>query len=77
MERRDQAMQAFADFIDNENAMAHERFGVPRLKSPDDAYGIVGAAVELASRQLRHGRDPLELEPVIERFIAGVLRGNE
>ena len=75
MERRDEAMQAFADFIDRENAMAHERFGVPRLKSPDDAYAIVGAAVELASRQLRHGRpaDPLELEPVIERMIAGVL----
>jgi hypothetical protein len=79
MERRDAALQEFADFIDRENAMAHERFGVPRLASPDDAYGIVGAAVELASRQLRHGRpaDPLALEPVIERLIAGVLRGNE
>jgi AcrR family transcriptional regulator len=79
MERRDAAMQEFADFIDRANANAHERFGVTRFRSPDDAYAIVGAAVELASRQLRHGRpaDPLELEPVIERLIAGVLRGSE
>ena len=49
---------------------AAERFGVPKLKSPDDAYALVGASVELASRQLRHGipADPLELEPVIERL---------
>jgi AcrR family transcriptional regulator len=75
MERRDAVMQEFADFIDRENAAAHERYGSPRLKSPDDAYAVVGAIVELASRQLRHGRpaDPLELEPVIERLIGGVL----
>jgi AcrR family transcriptional regulator len=76
MQRRDEALQEFADFLDRENAMAHERFGVPRFRSPDDGYAIVGAAVELASRQLRHGRpaDPMELEPVIERLIEGVLR---
>ncbi len=74
-ERRDSVLQGFADLIDRENAAASERHGTPRLRSPDDAYAIVGAIVELASRQLRHGRpaDPLELEPAIERLIAGVL----
>ena len=75
MERRDRVLQDFADDIARENARAAERFGVPKLKSPDDAYALVGASVELASRQLRHGipADPLELEPVIERLIAGLL----
>jgi len=77
-ERRDRVLQDFADYILRENARAAERHGVPKLKSPDDAYALVGAAVELASRQLRHGipADPLELEPVIERFIAGLLAAN-
>lgn len=75
VERRDRVLQEFADYIARENARAAERYGVPRLKSPDDAYALVGAIVELASRQLRHGipADPLELEPVIERLIAGLL----
>ena len=74
-ERRDQVLQDFADYIVRENARAAERYGVPRLKSPDDAYALVGAIVELASRQLRHDipADPLELEPVIERLITGLL----
>ena len=74
-ERRGRVLQDFADLIERENALAAERYGVPRLKSPDDAYALVGAIVELAVRQLRHGRpaDPLELEPVIERLIAGIL----
>jgi AcrR family transcriptional regulator len=74
-ERRDRVLQDFADYIVRENALAAERYGVPKLKSPDDAYALVGAVVELASRQLRHGvpADPLELEPVIERLIAGLL----
>jgi AcrR family transcriptional regulator len=74
-ERRDRVLQEFADYIDRENATAAERYGVPRLRSSDDAYALVGAIVELASRQLRHGvpADPLDLEPVIERLIAGLL----
>jgi len=74
-ERRDAVLQDFASLIDQENQTAHERHGVPRLQSPDDAYAIVGAIVELASRQLRHG-DPsgaLDLEPVVERLITGLL----
>jgi AcrR family transcriptional regulator len=78
-ERRDAALQAFADFIDQENATAHERYGNPRLRSPDDAYALVGAIVALAARQLRIGRpaDPLELEPVIERMIRGILLASD
>jgi AcrR family transcriptional regulator len=74
-ERRDAVLQDFADFIVRENTTANERYGVPRLESPDDAYGLVGAIVELASRQLRHGvpEDPLDLEPVVERLVNGLL----
>ena len=77
-ERRDAVLQEFADLIDRENAVAAERYGVPRLHSPHDAYALVGAIVELASRQLRHHvpADPLELEPVIERLIQGVLEAS-
>ena len=74
-ERRDRVMQGFADLIDRRNREAAERDGTPRLGSPDDAYALVGAIAELAVRQLRYGRpaDPLDLEPVIERLVAGVL----
>ena len=74
-ERRDAVLQDFAELIDRQNAVAHERFGARRLASPDDAFAIVGAIVELASRQLRHGRprDISDLEPVIERLVNGVL----
>jgi AcrR family transcriptional regulator len=74
-ERRDAVLQDFATLIDQENAMAAERYGVARLESPDDSYALVGAIVELASRQLRHGRpeDPLDLEVVVERLVNGLL----
>jgi len=73
--KRDEMLQAFADFLVEENARAHESYGAPRFASPDDAYAIVGAIMELASRQLRTGvpKDIRELEPVIERVVAGVL----
>jgi AcrR family transcriptional regulator len=76
MERRDAILESFAEVIDQENRRAHERFGTPRLKSPHDAYALVGSIVELASRQLRLGRpkDVRELEPVMERLILGVLQ---
>ena len=48
---------------------------VDRLASPYDAFAIVGAIVELASRQLRT-KDPediCELEPVLERLILGLV----
>ena len=75
MERRDRVFAAFARFIDETNATDAATGAVPRLASPEDAFAIVGAAVELASRQLRVGR-PAELSalaPVIERLIYGLL----
>ena len=74
-ERRDRVMDAFAAAVDAENAHAARRHGTPRFRSSDDAFALVGAIVELASRQLRLGRpaDVRELEPVIERLILGLV----
>jgi AcrR family transcriptional regulator len=78
MERRDAILEGFAKLIDEENRTANERWGVPRLKSLEDAYALVGAIAELASRHLRHGRpaDVHELEPVLERLIVGLLEAS-
>ena len=78
-ERRDRIVQDFAALIEEQNRIGHEQYGAPRLKSPDDAYAIVGAIIELASRQLRtgHPEDPRELMPVIERLITGVLLASQ
>jgi len=74
-ERRDAILERFADWVDAENRRAHELHGAPRLRSADDAFALVGAIVELASRQVRLGRpaDIHDLEPVIERLILGLL----
>ena len=74
-ERRDSVLQDFAELLDRQNAVAHERYGGRRFASPDDAFAIVGAIVELASRQLRYGKphDIADLEPIIERLVNGVL----
>ncbi len=73
--RRDQLLQAFADVIDAENASAARRGLSGRFCSADDAFAIVGATVELVSRQLRLGIpvDVLELAPVIDRLITGLV----
>jgi AcrR family transcriptional regulator len=73
--RRDEMLQAFADFLVDENRAAHESYGAPTFSSPDDAFAIVGAIVELASRQLRTGQPERmgDLEPIIERLVAGIL----
>ncbi|MFL5819923.1 MAG: TetR/AcrR family transcriptional regulator [Solirubrobacteraceae bacterium] len=70
-ERRDSIMAAFAATIDAENAAAARSGGLARLESPDEAFAIVGAVAELASRQLRLGdpADIRDLEPVIERLM--------
>jgi AcrR family transcriptional regulator len=77
MERRDGLLGVFAQLIDAENATSHRKFGTPRFASPHDAFAIVGAVVELCSRQLRHGEPETlqELEPVIEGLALGVLYG--
>ena len=60
---------------DDENAAAAERGLIARFASPYDAYAIIGAVTELVSRQVRLGEphDVLELAPVIDRLILGVL----
>jgi len=75
MRRRDEIIASFAQVLDRENE-THAKDGVlPRFASPHDAFAIVGAIVELTSRQLRLGvpAHPLDLQPVIERFAFGLL----
>jgi AcrR family transcriptional regulator len=74
-ERRDQALDAAARYVDELNRADAERGAAPRFASPHDAFAIIGAFVELASRQIRTGRpeDIRELEPVIARFALGLL----
>jgi AcrR family transcriptional regulator len=74
-ERRDAALSRVATFIDQANQVDAEAGLVGRLASPYDAFAIVGAIVELASRQIRT-KDPKdigELEPVLERLILGLV----
>src|SRR6476469_3739069 len=74
-QRRDEVFARFAEALDAENAAAARAGTVARLASRDDAYAIVGAAAELAARQVRLGvpHDVRELEPVIERLIVGMV----
>ena len=75
MERRDTALSRVAEYIDEANQADAAAGNVDRLASPHDAFAIVGAIVELASRQLRtkDPKDILELEPVLERLILGLV----
>jgi AcrR family transcriptional regulator len=75
MERRDRVLAGFAAYIDQRNAEDAAAGLVPRLASPHDAFAIVGAVVELASRQIRNSEpsDVRELTPVVERLINGML----
>jgi AcrR family transcriptional regulator len=72
---RDAILDLFAEGLLRDNARMAERFGAPRFASKDDAFAVVGATVELVSRQLRTGvpADITTLEPVIERLIFGLL----
>ena len=74
-QRRDQIMQQFAELLDAENAAAARRGLIVRFASPHDPFAVVGAITELVSRQVRLGepKDVLELAPVIDRLIVGVL----
>ena len=76
IERRDRVLAEFARAIDDVNREDADLGLAPRLASIHDAFAIVGAVVELASRQIRTG-DPdeiREVEPVIERLVLGVLQ---
>ena len=72
--RRDAILEAFADGLHRDNARTAPGYGAPR-SPPDDAFAVIGAAVELVSRQLRTGRPdhPTALEPVITRLMLGAL----
>jgi AcrR family transcriptional regulator len=74
-ERRDSVLSAIASYIEQRNAQDADAGLAPRLASSDDAYAVVGATLELASRQIRTGmpKDVTDLEPVIVRLIRGVL----
>ena len=73
--RRDQIMEQFAELLDAENAAAAKRGLIARFASPYDPFAIVGAINELVSRQVRLGqpKNVLDLAPVIDRVIAGLL----
>jgi AcrR family transcriptional regulator len=75
MERRDTVLTGIAAYIHERNAADADAGRAPRMASPDDAYAVVGAAVELVSRQIRTGTpaELADLEPVIERLLRGVL----
>jgi AcrR family transcriptional regulator len=75
MERRDGVLNAFAQYIHMRNAEDFQAGLVPKFASLSDCYAIVGAIVELASRQLRTGEpaDVRELEPVVDRLVSGLL----
>jgi len=75
MSHRDATLETLADGLYRDNARVAPRFGAPTFATPDDAFAVVGAAVELVSRQLRTGRPPerAALEPVITRLLLGTL----
>jgi AcrR family transcriptional regulator len=74
-QHRDQILQTFAEVLDAENAAAARRGQIGRFVSPDDTFAVVGAIVELVSRQVRLGVPPdvLDLAPVIDRLILGLI----
>jgi AcrR family transcriptional regulator len=74
-QRRDQILQTFAAVLDAENAAAARRGLIGRFASPYDTFAVVGAIGELVSRQVRLGQpeDILDLAPVIDRLILGLL----
>lgn len=73
--RRDTILEAFADSLYRDNQRAAPGYGAPTFASRDDAFAIIGASIELASRSLRAAQPPdvLALEPVITRLMLGAL----
>jgi AcrR family transcriptional regulator len=76
MARRDAILEAFAEALLRDNARAAPGYEAGTFVSKDDAFGVIGASVELVSRCLRRGRaDEIPaLEPVIARLMLGALR---
>jgi len=74
-ERRDAILEAFAEYICHDNAEHAPRYGQPTFCGRDDAFAVIGAIVELVSRQLRTGEPAnlIDLEPIIARVFLGTL----
>jgi AcrR family transcriptional regulator len=74
MERRDRVLAEYAAYVDEVNREDAARGAVARFAA-HDAFAIVGAVVELASRQIRTGQpdDIRDLEPVVERLVLGMV----
>ena len=74
-QKRDEMLAGFAAVLDAENAEAARRGRSGRFASAHDAFAVVGAIVELVSRQLRTGvpAEMAELAPVIERLILALV----
>lgn len=76
LERRDAILEGFAQVMYNEALEGvKKRGGGQRFATVEDAFAVVGAMVELMSRQLRTGRPARmeDLEPVLERLLVGIL----
>jgi AcrR family transcriptional regulator len=73
--RRENFLQLLAEGILRQNAEAAGLYRVNVYTTPDDAYAVVAAIVELVSRELRAGRldRVAAIEPVAERLVFGVL----
>ncbi len=74
-ERRDLFLAELARYVDARNEATAAAGNSRRFASPHDAFAIVGAVAELASRQLRTGvpADIRELEPVVTRLVHGLV----
>jgi len=75
VELRDRGLNTIAQTMYEETVRAAARGGGPAFASVDEAFAIVGATFELVSRQLRTGQPGrlLDLEPLVERLILGLL----
>jgi AcrR family transcriptional regulator len=73
--RRDAILDAFADWIYQDNATYAPSFDAPTFASRADAFAVIGGIVEVVSRQLRTGQpaDIREVEPTLLRLLYGVL----
>jgi AcrR family transcriptional regulator len=75
LKQRDQLLDAIASYIAERNAGDVAAGRATALASYEDAYAVVGAVLELTSRQVRTGvpGDIMDLEAVVLRLFRGVL----
>jgi AcrR family transcriptional regulator len=74
-ERRDAILEGFASALYDEAEHAARTGQTKGFATREDAFAVIAAGAELASRQLRLGTpsDARELEPVLERLLLGAL----